>query len=163
MSPILLRIDANGSFPNYTFEDYFEFEGHRFPRTLTRLREKKPFVQVQVQELAVASYDSPSFTPLPDSHWLHWCPHPAYPKLIPYKGINYPLEWPTRKGVLEKPVDIYGVIGTDGEWHNLKVVRSANQEADAYWMKAALLEHYVPAKCGDVPIEDELVLRLQSE
>jgi hypothetical protein len=156
-SPIPIRVEYKNSHFGYQFADYVAFNGHQFPRLLTEFDSSKTLIEVQVQELTEATIDESTFIPSPDSHWFHWCPHPEHAtSLEPGKALSIP--WPLRDGALKHPVDIYGIIGTDGKWHNLTVVKSAGKEADSYWMNEMLQERFSPARCGEVPIEQESVI-----
>jgi hypothetical protein len=76
--------------------------------------------------------------------------------LDPGKALSIP--WTLRDGALRHPVAIYGVVGTDGKWHKLAIVKSAGKEADSFWMNEMLQERLSPARCGEVPIEQESVV-----
>jgi hypothetical protein len=157
-SPIPIRVEFKGSHIGYQFENYVAFNGHQFPRTLIEFDSSKPLIQVQIQELTEATLDVSSLLPPQDARWLRWCAHPEPARrsdLDPFKVT--PIPGPLRGGALEHPVAIYGVIGIDGQWHNLAVVKSAGKEVDSYWINEMLQEHFSPAKCGDVPVEQESV------
>ncbi len=158
-SPIPTRVEYKGSHFGYQFENYVAFNGHQYPRTLVEFNSNKPLIQVQVQGLTEAILDeASSFVPPPEARWLHWCPHPEHAKPVNVDwGKEHPIPEPLRGGALEHPVAIYGVIGTDGQWHNVAVVRSAGKEVDSYWINEMLQERFSPAKCGEVPVEQESV------
>jgi hypothetical protein len=59
---------------------------------------------------------------------------------------------------MTRPVGIYGVIGTDGLWHNLEIVESNSKEVDEFWMNRMLQQRFSPSKCGDSPVEYETVI-----
>jgi hypothetical protein len=154
-----IRVEYKGSRFGYQFENYVAFNGHQYPRTLIEFDSNKPLIQVQVQELTEATLDVSSLLPPQEARWLPWCPHPdpARPVDVDLWKVT-PIPWPLRGGALEHPVAIYGVIGTDGQWHNLAVVKSAGKEVDSYWMNQMLQGRFSPAKCGDVPVEQESVM-----
>jgi hypothetical protein len=158
-SPIPIRVEYKGSHFGYQFENYAAFNVHQYPRTLIEFDSNKPLIQVQVQELTEATLDVSSLLPPQDARWVRWCVHPEPARrldLDPFKVT--PIPGPLRGGALEHPVAIYGVIGTDGQWHNLAVVKSAGKEVDSYWMNQMPQERFSPAKCGDVPVEQESVM-----
>ena len=156
-SPTPTRVEYKNSHFGYQFENYVAFNGHQFPRTLTEFDSNKPLIQVQVQELTDATIDESSFNPSPDARWLHWCSHPEHATPLDAGKVRS-IPWPLRNGALERHVAIYGVIGTDGRWHNLAVVKSAGKEVDSYWMDGMLQERFSPARCGEVLVEQESVM-----
>jgi hypothetical protein len=128
-SPIPIRVEYKGSHFGYQFENYVAFNGHQYPRSLIEFDSNKSLIQVQVQELTDATLDASSLVPPQDARWLRWCLHPDPARRVdldPFKVT--PIPGPLRGGALEHPVAIYGVIGTDGKWHNLAVVKSAGKE-----------------------------------
>lgn len=159
-SPTPTRVEYRNSHFGYQFENYIAFNGHQFPRTLTEFDSNKPLIQVQVQELTDATIDESPSTPSPDAHWFHWCLRPE-PATLLDAGKVRPNPWPVGNGALKSPVDIYGVIGTDGKWHNLAVVKSAGKRVDSFWMDRILQERFSPAKCGEVLVEQESVMEFQ--
>jgi len=50
------------------------------------------------------------------------------------------------------------VVGTDGEWHNLAVVKSGGKEVDKYWMEVMRQQRFSPASCGNIPVLHESVM-----
>jgi hypothetical protein len=157
-SPIPIRVEYKGSHLGYQFGDYAAFNGHQFPRTLIKFDSNKPLIQVQVQELTEVTLDASSLLPPQDARWLPWCPHPEPARRVdldPFKVT--PIPGPLQGGALEHPVAIYGVIGTNGQWRNLGVVKSAGKEVDSYWMNQMLQERFSPARCGEIPVEQESV------
>jgi hypothetical protein len=155
-SPIPTRVEYEDFHFGYQFEDYVSFDGHQFPRTLTEFASNRPLVQVQVQELAKATFDASSFTPPKDASVVRWCPHPE-PARLEVRAKLDPMPSQLRDVAQQHAVAIYGIIGTDGRWHNLAPVKSAGKEIDSYWMNQQLQERYSPAKCGGVPVEQESV------
>jgi hypothetical protein len=163
-SPIPTRVEHKYSHFGYQFEDYVSFDGHQFPRTLTEFASNRPLVQIQVQELAEATFTPSSFIPPPDASALRWCPNPEPARLVNRDKLNpVPMPSQLRDIAQQHVVVIYGIIGTDGRWHNLAVVRSAGKEVDSYWMNQKLQEQYSPANCGGVPTEQESVKELHYE
>lgn len=156
-SPTPTRVEYKHSHVEHEFKDYVEFYGHKFPRTLVELDSNRPLIQVELEELADAAGEASSFVPPPDAHWLHWCkdPEPAKP-VGDWLRTGIPIPQSLRTD-LRKHVDIYGIIGTDGQWHNLTVVKSAGKEVDSYWLKAMAIQRFLPATCGDTAIAEESV------
>jgi hypothetical protein len=137
------------------------FNGHQFPRTLTRLKSNRKLIQVQVQELTEVTGDNSTVVSSRDARWHLWCPHPE--RMTPQNpGKVYPIPWPLRDGALERPVAIYGVIGTDGRWQNLTVVKSGGKEVDEFRLNQLRQERFFPARCGEVPVPLEFVVEFPS-
>jgi hypothetical protein len=157
-APLPERLEYKGSHFKYEFRDFVEFSGHQFPRNLIQFDSNKPQIEVDVQELTEATFDASFLDPPPDARWLNWCQHPKPAKLsdADMKKVS-PIPWPLRNGALKTPLEIYGIIGTDGQWHNLTVLKSAGKEVDSYWIEALRQQQYSPAKCGERPVEQESV------
>lgn len=153
--PTPTRIEYKGSHSGYRFEDYRPFARHRFPYTLVEFSSNKPLFQLQVQELTEVTLNPSSFVVPSNAHWLDWCPHPLRARDTADSQKLYPIPWPLRNGALAQTAVIYGIIGTDGRWHNLAVVKSAGKEADSYWMDILRHQQFLPARCGDRVIEQE--------
>jgi hypothetical protein len=138
--------------PLYLFQNYTDFDGHQFPRTLTEVGPKKRLFEIDVQELAKEDYGTSRFVPPPDSLWLQWCPHPTPAE---YRGP----ESPHIIVFYEPPIgylSYYAVIGTDGVLHNVTLTRSNIKEAASVWLRQWIQNQYLPAKCGEVPVEEEI-------
>jgi hypothetical protein len=158
-TPTPTRVEYKHSRFGYKFENYAAFHGHQFPRILTEFDSSKTLTEVQVQELTEASIDDSNLVPSPEARWYLWCPHPEHMTSLDL-GKVYPGP-PLRAGILNHPVAIYGVVGTDGKWHNLTVVKSGGKEVDEYWMNIMRQERFSPARCGEVPVLQEFVMELQ--
>jgi hypothetical protein len=164
-SPIPTLVGHQG-FPSADrFENYVAFNGHQFPRTLTKLKANRPLIQVhqvQVQELTDVTIANSTIVHSPDARWYLWCPHPE-PITMQNPGKIYPIPWPLRGGPLDRPSAIYGVVGTDGGWHNLAVVKSAGKEVDEFRMNQLRQDRFSPARCGEVPVLQEFVMEFESQ
>jgi hypothetical protein len=158
-SPIPTGARYKGSHFEYKFENYAEFSGRQFPRTLTEVESNRPVIQVQVQELAEASIDASPFAIPQDALWQSWCPHPKLARPV-FDGKEHPIPSPLRNGALEDPVVVYGVIGTDGRLHNLKIIKSASRGVDSYWLNEMRQARFYPASCEEVQIEQEFMREL---
>jgi hypothetical protein len=169
-APIMAEIEHKGAllgarYPYRDFEsrvefqDYMEFHGHQFPRKFGYYESNVDRGEIQVLELTDAEPKTPEFDPPPDSHWIHRCPHPKFPKLIPNVEEVRPIPPPQfRAGAPRLHAEIYGIIGTDGHWHNLTAVKSAGQAVDSYLMNVMQRTGYSPAQCDGIPVEYEYVL-----
>jgi hypothetical protein len=158
-TPTPTRVEYKHSRFGYKFENYAAFHGHQFPRILTEFDSNKTLTEVQVQELTEASIDDSNLVPSPEARWYLWCPHPEPMRWLDL-GKVYPGP-PLRTGAPNHPVVIYGVVGTDGKWHNLTVVKSGGKEVDEYWMNVMRQERFSPARCGEVPVLQEFVMKSQ--
>lgn len=161
-SPIPLRIEDKNFHFGYKFEDYLSFAGHKFPGTLTEfVASNKLLAQVHLEELVAAAFDSSTFLPPHDASVLRWCPQPEPARLVD-AGDLHPMPTQLRE-LAQHAVAVYGIIGTDGRWRDLAIVKSGGQELDSYWLSQKLKERYSPANCGGVPIEQESVQELHYE
>lgn len=165
--PEITRIEDKGAIygPYYPFKDfdsstelgdYEEFHGHQFPRRITFRIFGKLLEQIQILELVDAPPGPADFEPPPDSHWIRWCAKPLRAKLIPNRNL-LPLMPPPqfRAGTPPLHVAIYGVVGTDGLFHNLAVVESAGEPVDLYFEKELARHKFTPAQCDGTPVETE--------
>jgi hypothetical protein len=155
-SPILTRVEFKGFHFEYRFKDYVPFAGRQFPLTLAEFSLDRPLVQIQVQRLEQAAFDASSFVPPKEATVFRWCPHPEHAKLEEMGTAN-PMPSQLREAAQQHIAAIYGIIGIDGRWHNLAVVKSAGSMLDSYWMEQMLQQRYAPAKCAGVPVEQESV------
>jgi hypothetical protein len=157
-SPTPTRAEYNHGALEWEFGNYASFHGHEFPHLLTEFDSHKTLIEVRVQELTEASTNDFSIAPSPEARWYRWCPHPKPPKLLESNNV--------RPGLFLGPLNphgavaIYGVIGPDGKWHNLTVVKSGDKERDENLMKILRAERYSTATCEEVPVLEESVLWL---
>jgi hypothetical protein len=152
-TPIPTRVAmSESSRPLFFFKDFADFHGHLFPHTLSELAPYVKF-EIEVRDLADEDYSNSEIAPAPNTSWLHWCPHPEPAKYIaPERPKIYTLpEHPSKFSSA-----VYGIIGPDGQVHNVAVTKSVTPELDAYWKSELLQDRYIPAKCGDVPVEQEV-------
>jgi hypothetical protein len=164
--PTISRIENKGVlYPTYPFkdfdssleyEDYKEFHGHQFPHKLIHLSSGRTTGEVEIVELAEAPSQTTSFDPPPDARWIRWCAHPSPAHAIPNRD-QLPLTPPPqfRPGAPPLHVQIYGIIGTDGTWHNLTVLKSEGQVVDSYFIKTIARTKYSPSTCDGTPVETE--------
>ena len=148
------RIDSNKNGTVFLFQGYSPFGSHQFPNTLVEQKLSKPFIEIQVQELVAASFGQDSFTPPSDAHSIRWCPDPVPVKMLSDNGTNIPQ---SLRDSLKRHVVIYGVMGADGKWHNVVVVKSGGREADSFWTNVLLREQFSPAMCGSEAVVQEVV------
>jgi hypothetical protein len=160
--PTISRIENNGVlYPGYPFnnfgssldyQDYQEFHGRQFPHKLIQRNSGRASGEVEILEVTDAPPQATSFDPPPDARWTRWCAHPtpAHPILNrdPVLLTPPPL---FRSGALQ----IYGIIGTDGLWHNLTVLKSEGEAIDSYFLKSFAGTKYSPATCDGTPVETE--------
>lgn len=156
------QVESASGKTRLSFEKYEEFAGHLFPRLLIETRSNQMSIRVQVQELTGANYKPETFAPPPDAPYIRWCPNavPAKP-LHQRDSVFIPIPWPLRNGTaLKKHAVFYGIIGTDGVWQNLTVVKSAGREADDFWRGTLVRERFTPAMCGNEAVVEEMVQEL---
>ena len=161
-----VRLDESSSLPVsieyqnesiYRFQDYAPFGDHQFPHTLLEQRSMKPFIQVQVQELEAASFTPTTFVAPTDARSDRWCLNINPVKMLPPYAAT-----PIPSSVRKKRVVVYGIMGTDGLWHDVQVVQSGGREADTFWTKVVLKERFSPATCGNEPVVQEAVIEFLS-
>jgi len=169
-TPVPIRFEYKGAalgmqYPYKEFDlkfqlaDYVEFHGLQFPRTLRRFESNVLRVQVQVQEWIEATYGEADFAPPDDSHWIRWCPHGEPPKLqSPLMVTNPSFPPQLRTGGPSSRVVINGIIGIDGQWHNVEAVKSAGSMVDSFWISQMHRQRFTPAKCGETPVESEMMI-----
>jgi hypothetical protein len=167
--PVPIRIEYKGAayglqYPykdsdfEYQFGDCVEFHGLQFPRTISQFKSKLPKYRVQVQELVDVTYGESDFVPPADSHWIRWCRYPERPKLESPIVINPALPPQFHAGMPPSHAVISGIIATDGQWHNLEVIKSASSTVDSFWMNLLRRERFTPAHCGQQPVELEMLM-----
>jgi hypothetical protein len=151
-----VRIESQKNGVTYLFQSYNSFGAHQFPRILTERKLGRPFLEVQVLELSAASLNQNSFAPPADAPSFRWCANPTPAKFLPDNAV-IPIPWPLRNGALDRSVVIYGIMGTDSQWHNVTAVKSGGKEVDSYWTRLVAREHFTPAMCGNEPVMQESV------
>jgi len=70
---------------------------------------------------------------------------------------HVPIPWPLRGEPIRRPVVIYGIMGPDGQWHNVTVVKSGGKEVDSFWTSVMVSQGFTPAMCGTEPVMREVV------
>ncbi|HKM66794.1 MAG TPA: hypothetical protein VJX70_06475 [Candidatus Acidoferrum sp.] len=159
-TPVPTRIESSTRKTRFVYQDYMIFAGHQFPRVQVVTSVNNLSIRMQVQELVAAAYKPDVFVPPPDAPFVQWCPNVTAAKPLQQSGTVM-IPWPLRTGpALKKHVVVCGIIGTDGQWRNLTVVKSAGKEADAFWTSVLLHERYSPAMCGSGPVVQESVREL---
>jgi hypothetical protein len=139
--------------------DYMEFHGLQFPRTLRRFESNVLKDQVQVQEWTEATFGEADFVPPDDSHWIRWCSNVTPPRLetaMLMTDLSFPPQ--LRAGGPTSRVVINGIIGTDGQWHNVEIVKSAGSMVDSFWISQMHRQRFTPAECSGTPVEYEMMI-----
>jgi hypothetical protein len=143
----------------FELEDYMEFHGLQFPRTLRRLESNVLKDQVLVQEWTEAIFGESDFAFPDDSHWIRWCPHREPARLeTPLLMTNLSFPPQLRTGGPSSRVVVYGIIGTDGHWHNIEAVKSEGTMVDSFWISQMRKQRFAPAMCGETPVEYEMMI-----
>jgi hypothetical protein len=144
--PTISRIESKGAlspmYPFYDFDssleygDYTEFHGHQFPHKLIQRTSGRTTGEVEIVELTEAPSQTTSFDPPLDAHWIRWCAHPIPARAIPnWDQLRLKPPPQFRPGAPPLHVQIYGIIGTDGAWHNLTVLKSEGEVVDSYFLR----------------------------
>ena len=148
----------------YTYSDYQSFEGKQFPRTIGVIEGITPVAIAHVVELDVApTSETRAFDPPAGSDPYKACPEAlGFPlgakggKLV--KQVDLAAAYPNLFHAGDRPIihfstKIIGVIGRDGNLHNLVVSGGAKTPTDEALLKAIQDWHYEPfTVCGN-PIE----------
>jgi hypothetical protein len=154
-TPVPTRADMNvTSRPQYFFKDFTDFHGHLFPHALTELVVPHERFEIEVRDLVDEDYGDSDFAPEPNMAWRRWCPHPEPAKYI---GPAIPQSSPLVIYPLEFAVAAYGIIGLDGRVHDLAVTKSSGKAVDSWAIAFLKRLAYVPAHCGEFPVEEEFV------
>jgi hypothetical protein len=135
----------------YKFANYFKIGTKTFPREIKVYDGKKLAVELSVTEIEQnPPFDSSAFVRPPDAKWRNWCanPEPAIP--LPIVHNHPPHEW---------PVTLFGTIGTDGRWHDLYILESGGNKADASVLDELKSARFKPATCDGVPVTAETAFR----
>lgn len=160
------RIENKGVlYPTYPFSDfanfleyqnYEAFHGRQFPHKLIRRSSVRVTGEVEIDEVADTPPQTTGFDPPPYARWTRWCAHPNLAHPIPNRNLR-PLVPPPqfRPGAPPLHVQVYGIIGIDGLWHNLTVLKSEGEAVDSYFLKAIARTRYSPALCDGTPVETE--------
>ncbi len=169
-APVPMRIEYKGAalgaqYPykdfdlKFLFFDFMEFHGLEFPQTLRRFESNVLKDQVQVKEWTERTFGESDFVPPDDSHWIRWCPNVASPKLESPTLVSNPSFPPQfRTGGPPSRVVINGIIGTDGQWHNVEAVKSEGSIVDSFWIGLMHRQRFTPAQCGETPVEYEMMI-----
>ena len=148
----------------FLFGDYMEFHGLQFPKTLRRFESNVLKDQIQVQEWTEATFGESDFVPPDDSHWIRWCPNVTPPRLeTPLLMTNLSFPPQLRTGGPPSRVVINGIIGTDGQWHNVEAVKSAGSMVDSFWISQMHRQRFTPAQCGETPGETPVEYEMMIE
>jgi hypothetical protein len=102
------------------------------------------------QEWTEATFGESDFAPPDDSHWIRWCPHQEPARLETPPQL--------RTGGPSSRVVVYGIIGTDGRWHNIEAVKSEGTMVDSFWISQMHKQRFAPALCGENPTEYEMMI-----
>lgn len=164
--PTVSRIESKGvlypTYPFYDFDssleyqDYQEFHGRQFPHKLVQRNSARATGEVEIVEVIDAPPQTTSFDPPPDARWTRWCAHPTPAHPVPNRNL-LPLMPPPqfRPGAPPLHVQVYGIIGIDGLWHNLTVLKSEGEAVDSYFLKTIARTKYSPSTCDGTPVETE--------
>lgn len=143
----------------FQFADYMEFSSLRFPRKLQRFESNVLKAQVEVQDWSPAKFGEADFIPPDDAHWIHWCHRPET-AILESQLVRPNLQFPPqlRTGGPTSRVVVSGIIGADGQWHNIQTVKSEGSMVDSFWISEMHQQKFTPAKCGDTPVESEMMI-----
>jgi hypothetical protein len=170
--PVPIRIEYKGAalgaqYPykefdlKFLFGDFMEFHGLEFPQTLRQFESNVLRDEVQVKEWTERTFGESDFFSPDDSRWIRWCPNVAPPRIespTPTQVSNPSFPPQFRAGGPPSRVVINGIIGTDGQWHNVEAVKSEGSIVDSFWIGLMHRQRFTPARCGETPVEYEMMI-----
>jgi len=140
----------------FQFDSYLAFRGHQIPGVVLQLDRGKVYLRLEVGQLAETITQDSSFEPPKDAYPLPWCPNSQPAQLQGSFGHDWHPEYnPPRKGFV-----LYGIVGTEGKWHSLTVVRpSEAPSVDWEFIHHTILRQlFYPATCGKEKVVEEQVI-----
>lgn len=151
----------NGSeeYRELDFLDYATFEQRYFPtRMIFRERDG---VALEVKDITIskAEFNRDVLAPPPGIPAMDTCDDPMPPARMKDAVPQIPREELSR--FRSANVYLYGIIGTDGAFHNIAVEYSPHPSFTQSAIDAIRQMRYAPAMCGDraVPMETETLVR----
>ncbi len=141
------------------YADPIVWTNKAFPRVLQRFEDDRPLLDVKIEDLQVGINTALSwFEPPQDAEVWEDCEHPEPARLLEKPPLQYP-SGPTWR--LRPTVSVYGVVGTDGQLHNLTVIRSGGTLADAATLDNLKRWRFKPKMCDGKPVPEENVIHIQ--
>lgn len=144
----------------FQYENPIPFGVHRYPRVIKSF-DKNRRLEFRVEELtALHAEDSASFRVPPGARSYRWCPNPTQAEPL---GEPVPISPDVAAKVHGERAVIYGVVGTDGQWHDLAVVESSGKVSESIWFSFVREVHYRPAYCGGTAVETERLTKFRGQ
>jgi hypothetical protein len=135
----------------YEFSDFKTIRAKVFPGHILVLDGKTLAAEFSVSSIEETDgYPAGAFSKPARSEWLPWCASPDAGG-DPLTPIYSRFVDQNRESTL------YGVLGTDGQWHDVHVLQSGGATHDAKVLDALRRERWRPASCNGVPIQAETV------
>lgn len=137
------------------FSDFSQFAGKLFPEKVLIAQDSSPQIMFAVNSISTLGSEDPNdFVPSAGAASWPFCDDPdRLPRLIQQARPTYPPI--ARLAHIDGVVVAYGVIGTDGSIHNLKVFSSPS----IYLVQSSLLAweklRYAPETCHGTPVPME--------
>ena len=141
----------------FEFGRMLSFDGRQVPGVVTQLDSGKSYVRLEVTSL-VADQGKVSMEPPKDAFPLPWCENPKPAAMQGRFGHDWlPTYTPPKNGWA-----IYGIVGVDGRWHNLTVVRSSGEPdlEKEYMHHSITRELFYPANCGKEKVVEERIIEV---
>jgi hypothetical protein len=157
-----IRVDYSGQNGGggFQYEDSIPFGKHKYPRVIQDF-DKNPILEFRVEELTMmGERDSEEFLVPPGARSYRWCPNPT--QVEPLEEI-VPIPPEIAAKIRGERAVIYGVIGTDGQWHDLAVVESSGRVSESTWFSFVRSHRFRPAQCTGTPIEIERLTKFRGE
>jgi len=161
-SDIPVRVDYHGlnGGGGFQYEDSIPFGKHEYPRVIQDF-DKNPILEFRVEELTMMGAGEPeAFLVPPGARSYRWCPHQTQAEPL---GKTVPISPEIASKIRGERALIYGVIGSDGQWHDLAVVESSGRVSESTWFSFVRNQRFRPAQCGGIPIDTERLTKFGGE
>jgi Gram-negative bacterial TonB protein C-terminal len=146
--------DGQSEITSREYSDFMKVAEKMYPKTITIMSGGAKRIVFSVNHLVVPAQVDPALFAVPhQAQAWDFCAD-----LVPANKIHVSIPvYPefAKQSHLTGIVRVYGVIGTDGSFHNLKVVASPGPSLSAAALQAAEKSKYEPASCKSAPIPFE--------
>src|SRR5262249_15881928 len=135
---------------------------HQFPFKLSHRVSGRLVHQVEIIELTDAPDLPPEFDPPDGAQWMNWCADEQIPKRQKGPAL-LPIPQPPQfhAGAPPLAVVVYGVVGGEGGWENVTILKSEGEPVDSYFLKNLNRQTLQPPLCDGRPVESEEILEFE--
>lgn len=147
----------------YEYSDYAAFGDKSYPRKLRVLENGKPAVEAEVTMMQKSPNSVAAVTPPKEIEPQAWCADPT-PARIAHITKDLPHSTELVGGYsTEGRVVVSGVIGADGKLDNQSITLRSTRGLDDPILSALRDWSFVPARCGQQAIAQDMFLDIQVE